>query len=139
MSRNTSDASYEVGYGKPPRAGQFKKGQSGNPKGRPKGSGKWSQSVDETIFKEIHRLVPVKVDGELTRISVLQATIRALSVKAIKGEDAAQRMLLTNACNAAERQALKDPIENQYEPPTLADFYPHLAERLVPASNEKDE
>ena len=28
--------SYEVGYGKPPQQAQFKKGQSGNPKGRPK-------------------------------------------------------------------------------------------------------
>jgi len=28
---------YEVGYGKPPKHGQFKPGQSGNPKGRPKG------------------------------------------------------------------------------------------------------
>jgi hypothetical protein len=29
---------YKVGYGKPPRSGQFKRGNSGNPKGRPKGS-----------------------------------------------------------------------------------------------------
>ena len=27
---------YKVGYGKPPRHSQFKKGQSGNPQGRPK-------------------------------------------------------------------------------------------------------
>ena len=27
---------YEVGYKKPPKKNQFKKGQSGNPKGRPK-------------------------------------------------------------------------------------------------------
>src|SRR5580693_8551773 len=28
----------EIGYGKPPKKSQFKKGTSGNPKGRPKGS-----------------------------------------------------------------------------------------------------
>ena len=27
---------YEVGYGKPPKSGQFKKGVSGNPRGRKK-------------------------------------------------------------------------------------------------------
>ena len=25
---------YEIGYGKPPKSGQFKRGESGNPKGR---------------------------------------------------------------------------------------------------------
>ena len=29
---------YKVGYGKPPKATQFRKGKSGNPRGRPKGS-----------------------------------------------------------------------------------------------------
>jgi Family of unknown function (DUF5681) len=31
-------STYKVGYGKPPKGGQFKRGKSGNPKGRPKGS-----------------------------------------------------------------------------------------------------
>ena len=37
MSRDKK-GDYTVGYGKPPTATRFKKGQSGNPKGRPKGS-----------------------------------------------------------------------------------------------------
>ena len=32
------DKDYEVGFGKPPKSKQFRKGKSGNPKGRPKGA-----------------------------------------------------------------------------------------------------
>jgi hypothetical protein len=34
--REKRSNSYEVGYGKPPKDTQFKKGSSGNPKGRPR-------------------------------------------------------------------------------------------------------
>lgn len=33
----SDQSDYEVGYGRPPKSGQFRKGKSGNPKGRPKG------------------------------------------------------------------------------------------------------
>jgi len=36
--RETPEASYEIGYGKPPKSHQWRRGQSGNPKGRPRGS-----------------------------------------------------------------------------------------------------
>jgi hypothetical protein len=36
MSEKKTLDSYEVGYGKPPKDTQLKKGSSGNPKGRPK-------------------------------------------------------------------------------------------------------
>jgi len=37
MPTRTKD-NYEIGYGKPPRHAGFKKGQSGNPRGRPPGA-----------------------------------------------------------------------------------------------------
>ena len=37
-SKKSSDGNHSVGYGRPPEATRFKPGQSGNPKGRPKGS-----------------------------------------------------------------------------------------------------
>src|ERR1700689_1211245 len=45
---------YTVGYGKPPKKAQWKRGQSGNPKGRAKGSKNFStlieNALNETVF-----------------------------------------------------------------------------------------
>jgi hypothetical protein len=35
---NISSQAYEIGFGKPPKSRRYKKGQSGNPSGRPKGA-----------------------------------------------------------------------------------------------------
>ena len=45
----------DAGYGKPPRHSRFKKGQSGNPKGRPKGGRNFSTDVKATLEEPIRR------------------------------------------------------------------------------------
>ena len=40
---------YEIGYGRPPKHTQFKKGQSGNPEGRPKGIKSLSTELDDEL------------------------------------------------------------------------------------------
>ena len=43
----------DAGYGKPPRHSRFKKGQSGNPKGRPRGGRNFSTDLKATLEEPI--------------------------------------------------------------------------------------
>lgn len=67
MSKNPEDYSdrpYEIGRGKPPRAYRFQKGQSGNPKGRPKKD--WSKdnrSMNELLSEIANELVKVTINN----------------------------------------------------------------------------
>lgn len=45
--------SYDVGYGKPPRHSQFKKGQSGNPRGRPRSAKGLKTIVREVMLEKV--------------------------------------------------------------------------------------
>jgi hypothetical protein len=73
---------YEVGYGRPPVAHQFKKGQSGNPKGRRKGL----HSVEPLVFKELKGLVVVQEGGRRRSISKLEAAAKQVANKAASGD-----------------------------------------------------
>lgn len=88
---------YEVGYGKPPKATRFKPGQSGNPKGRPKGSknmrpGMHEERMKEIILDEAYRGVTVAEGDRRVTIPMAQAVIRAMAVNAAKGQTRAQRL-----------------------------------------------
>lgn len=90
---------YEVGYKKPPKASRFLKGQSGNPKGRPKGSKNQPKAVPghqlhAIILEEAYRTIPTLDQGRTVDISLAQAITRSLSVKAAKGDHRSQRLFM---------------------------------------------
>src|SRR5713226_366770 len=70
-SSTTRDSIYEVGYGKPPKANQFRKGRTGNPRGKRQG--------EENTISAFKRIVSERVkinDGEKVRtITLAEAVI----------------------------------------------------------------
>lgn len=80
MAKKDKD-DYEVGYKKPPKKNQFKPGQSGNKRGRPKGS----KNLDN-IYKELFNTkLPNKETGE--KMPVPKALVNKLLIKALQDND----------------------------------------------------
>ena len=82
---------YEVGYGRPPKHGQFPKGApSRNPRGRPP-----KPKTPDTIIEAASRgLVVIKHKGKLIKVTRFEAMIRRLYADALTGCRKAQRELL---------------------------------------------
>src|SRR5690349_4867252 len=78
-----------TGYRNPPKSGQFKKGRSGNPKGRPKENER-PVSVGYLFRKVARERVPIKIEGEQIKISRWQLYIRQVYGMALKNNGAAR-------------------------------------------------
>jgi len=83
----------KVGYGKPPKDTQFKKGQSGNPKGRPK-QVQAHMPVSRIIRNSLSEEVQGKVNGKTRKMTKLAAIIDVQSAKALKGDTRAAKLLI---------------------------------------------
>jgi Family of unknown function (DUF5681) len=81
---------YQVGYGKPPRHSRFKRGQSGNPRGRPSGS----KNLATLLTEALNEPVVIAEDGGRRKISKREAMIKQLVNKSAKGDWRAVKILL---------------------------------------------
>ncbi|GJL85315.1 MAG: hypothetical protein DHS20C02_10900 [Micavibrio sp.] len=79
---------YEVGYRRPPKKTRFKKGNSGNPKGRPKGSSNFLTLLEQ----ELQKSITVTEDGKKKTITRKQAMAMRMVAGALQGD---QKSLFT--------------------------------------------
>jgi hypothetical protein len=80
--KKTTGAS-EVGYGKPPKDGQFKPGQSGNPNGRPKAAKSGSMDIAAILDEPLK----VRKAGATESMSPFEVGVRQLVKRALGKND----------------------------------------------------
>lgn len=97
-----------VGYGRPPKQHQFKPGQSGNPKGRPKGA----PTLQEIMAKEATKHVKIKQGENIVTVSKMEALARRVFSKALEGDLAAARVIFQLAAEpeAAANAGSEEPF-----------------------------
>lgn len=129
--RQKSADDSEIGYCKPPKHTQFKKGQSGNPKGRPKTHRNFKTIVADILYE------PVQIrQGERTRfVPFAEAWARKLASNALHGDSKAHATVLTlvklyegllEESSGGEPQEILEDGER-----ILADFFARNGEELT--------
>jgi hypothetical protein len=84
---------YDVGYCRPPVNTRYKKGKSGNPKGRTKGR----RNVKTELREIVNKRFKVREGETEHKLSLLGATVLAHGVKGAKGDVRSASLFLSNA------------------------------------------
>ncbi len=91
MENDDSEGGDEIGYGKPPRHTQFRKGQSGNRKGRARGA----KNITTILGEALSEPVVINEHGRRKRVTKMEVIVRQLANKAAGGDYRPIQLLLS--------------------------------------------
>ena len=105
----------EVGYCKPPHRTRFRKGQSGNPRGRPSGARNFSTMLSEAL----NELVIVAENGRRRKITKRKAIIMQVVNRAAKGYWRDTKLILDIEQDIERRTDAAAPEASAFSPKFL--------------------
>jgi hypothetical protein len=124
----------KIGRGNPPKHTQFRKGTTGNPKGRPKGS----KNLSTYLMEAARDHVTATVGGRTRKISKIQATAMQLATKAAGGDQAAIGKFLDWMDEIESRAAAAKPAQFPLSTPDV-EVIRAIYERMKQCDPEKPE
>ena len=107
-----SEPEEKVGYCSPPKSGQFKKGRSGNPKGRPRRDSR-DKTFGEVLYEKMYDKITVVTEAGKKQVTVRDGIAMKMLQKAMSGDIKAIKMLrgITSQLeeDEAKRNRNRDP------------------------------
>ena len=131
------DENYDTGYCKPPKHTQFKKGQSGNPKGRPKGSRNFSTDLKDTLKQPVR----LTSDGKKKTVSTQLAALWRLREQALSGNARALDRYIELARTYNDEEIAEATVKLAQTDAEILDRYnkPLLRRAAKPKPNDDNE
>lgn len=129
MSKGNGAKPSQVGYGKPPKASQWKPGQSGNPSGKKKAAPK-PVLLEQAITNELAKLVTIKSEGKTIQVTMAEVIAKKMMMKAVDA-DGAKLTALVKLLLALETTGKKQGAQGQsddQEEPMFTEYHRRLLE-----------
>lgn len=130
---------YEVGYKRPPKHSQFQPGQSGNRRGRPQKKMHFASTFREKLM----RSVPVKKNGRIRHMTVVEALAERMVAAALQGTQKDMILILQAIERYAPDQLRTLPkdlcMRVRYVAPTEPGALPPPPRHLLPPDFDEEE